>query len=93
MNKKYLLLFFIIIISNVYSSTYIDEYSLVQLLWKDEILEELSLRKLDKGIRSKSRSYLAQVLVENTSKKTLLHIVKDKLKSRNSWRSYKLLEI
>ena len=26
MNKKYLLLFFIIIISNVYSSTYIDEY-------------------------------------------------------------------
>ena len=74
-------------------NTYIDEYSLVQLLWKDEILEELSLRKLDKGIRSKSRSYLAQVLVENTSKKTLLHIVKDKLKSRNSWRSYKLLEI
>ena len=72
---------------------YIDEYSLVQLLWKDEILEELSLMKLDKGIRSKSRNYLAQTLVENTSKKILLDIVKNKLKSRNSWRSYKLLDI
>ena len=71
---------------------YIDEYSLIQLLWKDEILSELSLRKLDKGIRSKSRNYLAQFLVENTCKKELLDIVKNRLKLRENWRSYRLNE-
>lgn len=69
---------------------YIDEYSLIQLLWKDELLLELQLKGLDKGIKSKPRNFLAQFLVENTNKKELLDIVKNRLKLRENWRSYKL---
>ena len=66
---------------------FIDPYSLVQMLWKNEVLEELDKRGLSKGYKSKSKNILWERLVNNLSHKELLEMVKEKLKSRNQWRT------
>lgn len=66
---------------------FIDPYSLVQMLWKNEVLEELDKRGLSKGYKSKSKNILWERLVNNLSHKELLEMVKEKLKSRNRWRT------
>lgn len=64
----------------------IDPYSLVQLLWKEEALQELAKRGLDKGVRSKPRNIIWERLVESLPLSELCGVVRECIKNRNDWR-------
>jgi hypothetical protein len=64
----------------------VDPYSLAQLLWRDEALEELALRGLDQGVRSKPRARLWQRLASELPLSTLQVVVTARLRSRAGWR-------
>ena len=60
--------------------------SLAQLLWRDEVLEELTQRGLDTGYRSKPRVVLWERLAAEVSLDELRHVVRARLKARERWR-------
>ncbi|WP_143047300.1 sce7726 family protein [Amycolatopsis xylanica] len=64
----------------------VDPWQLVQLLWRDEALEELTARGLDHGVRSKPRRMVWQRLVESVELTELQFVVRSRLKSRQGWR-------
>jgi hypothetical protein len=64
----------------------VDPASVVQLLWRDEALEELALRDADRGVRGGTRSAVWARLVEVTSSEELQEIVRGRLKARTTWR-------
>lgn len=65
----------------------IDPGSLALLLWRDEALAELTLRGMDRGVRSKSRSAICARLAAQLSLDELRAVVREQLKSRQGWRS------
>jgi hypothetical protein len=64
----------------------VDPKAVVQLLWREEVLDELTKLNAATGISSKPKSYLWERLTEIAPKKMLLEIVRTRLKIRNSWR-------
>lgn len=62
-----------------------DQFSLAQLLWREEAIDELRLRGLAKGLSSKPRYFVWERLAEVTSPKELRRCVLDRLKQRPSW--------
>lgn len=65
----------------------LDPLSIVQLLWKDELLEVLACLSLDSGMKSKPKRVLWQKLVDNVSPLKLGEIVRDRLRAREAWRA------
>lgn len=65
----------------------VDPYSLAQLLWRDEALEELALRSADRGVRSKPRSAVWKRLVDSVETDELRDVVRNRLKIREGWRA------
>ncbi|WP_326513719.1 sce7726 family protein [Clostridium intestinale] len=65
---------------------YVDSFSLVQLLWKDEALDILKEKKLDRGFRSKSRLEMWEQLAKTVPIDDLKEAVREKLKSRMNWK-------
>lgn len=64
-----------------------NAFSIAQLLWRDEALNELRIRGLDRGLRSKPRSVVWSALVEALSLTELKDIVRNCLKKRGErWR-------
>ena len=63
-----------------------DPLSLAQMLWRDEVLDELAVRALDRGLRSKPRMVLWQALVDGVELHELRAVVRDRLKRREGWR-------
>jgi hypothetical protein len=63
-----------------------DPYSLVQLLWRDEVLELLARNGLAKGLRNRPRRYLWQTLAMNVCLSDLRAMVREQLKLRTNWR-------
>lgn len=57
------------------------------LLWRPELLHELTKRGLDRGVRSKPRKTMLNRLVESLSLDELRMIVRETLKARSNWRS------
>lgn len=64
----------------------VDPKALVQLLWKDEALEILKERRLDKGLANKRRSILWQHITECLSLNEIRAEVRSRIKSRQNWR-------
>jgi hypothetical protein len=64
----------------------IDPHALAQLLWKDEALDILKERGLQKGYLSKPRPVLWNVLVQNLDLQDIQDEVRKKLKARSNWR-------
>lgn len=64
----------------------VDPRALVQLLWRDEVLEKLRLIGLHKGIVDKPRKVLWAKLVKGLSADELALEVRNRLRSRKSWR-------
>jgi hypothetical protein len=60
--------------------------AVVQFLWREEALEELTKLDAAKGVLSKPKAYLWDRLVEITTKEALLRIVRTRLKIRDGWR-------
>lgn len=65
----------------------VDPYSLAQLLWRDEALDELSLRSADRGVRSKPRPAVWRRLTETVATEELRDVVRNRLKLRSGWRA------
>jgi hypothetical protein len=65
----------------------IDRFSLAQLLWRDEALEELAARGLDIGLRGSPRAQIWSRLAESLSVEEMRATVRERLQSRSSWRS------
>lgn len=65
----------------------IDPGSLVRLLWREELLDELTWRQLDIGMRSRTRAQLAATLTEAVVLDDLRALVRDRLKRREAWRA------
>ncbi|UDF20134.1 sce7726 family protein [Rhodococcus qingshengii] len=64
----------------------VDAMSLAQLLWREEALEELTIRDADRGVRSKPRWAVWTRLTEVVEVDELRTVVRQKLKARQSWR-------
>jgi hypothetical protein len=65
----------------------VDPFQLVQLLWRGEVLDELALRGLDRGVRSKPRRVVWERLAESLELVDLQMVVRSRLKTRTGWRS------
>jgi hypothetical protein len=64
----------------------IDASHLARLLWRDEILEELTRLGLDKGVRSKPRRVLWDRFSSSVPLDDVRAIVRRRLKGRTTWR-------
>jgi len=65
----------------------LDRFALAQLLWRDEALEALAARGLDKGMRSKPRERMWAKLANSLTERDLGEVVRSKLKRRGpAWR-------
>ncbi|MHB9937883.1 hypothetical protein CF098_07620 [Clostridium sporogenes] len=71
----------------------VDSLSLAELLWKDELLQLLSSNGIIKGTKSKTRKALCSIVVENIDNGSIKKFVKEKLKSRESWRAVPLKQL
>lgn len=65
---------------------YIDSTALIQLLWKDEILELLDLFDIKSGVKSKSKKALWKITSDNIELKHIENFVRNKIKTRVNWR-------
>jgi hypothetical protein len=65
----------------------VEPLALAQLLWREEALDELTVRGLDRGVRSKPRTALWQVLAAEVPTTELRATVRRRLKDRAGWRS------
>lgn len=66
----------------------IDSLAVAQLLWREEALEILKEKGLQKGLLSKPRKILWQALAEKLPLTELQDAVRLKLKSRQNWRAH-----
>ncbi|MFW7190042.1 sce7726 family protein [Lysinibacillus sp. BNK-21] len=64
----------------------LDPFALSSLLWKDEALEILKKRDLQKGYLSKPRKVIYQKMSESLSIGEIKYFVNEQLKSRADWR-------
>lgn len=71
----------------------IDSFRLAQMLWKDELLELLSLAGVTKGVKSKTRHELEIKVAELIDPEDISNFVREKLKSRKSWRARPLKQL
>lgn len=63
-----------------------DAASLVQLLWRDEVIGVLCAIGMVKGLRSRPRKYLWEVLASSLCLEDLRCVVRRQLKLRRNWR-------
>lgn len=63
-----------------------DNYSIAQLLWKEEALNILLELNLADGLKGKSRDVLWKKLAENLSTQRLSRFVREKIRARGNWR-------
>lgn len=66
---------------------HVNPAALVQLLWRDEALDELTTRGADTGLRSKPRRALWARLVECLDAQELNCVVRNRLRMREGWRA------
>jgi hypothetical protein len=60
--------------------------AVAELLWRDEVLEELAARALARGLRAKPRRELWQRLATSLPLTELCAVVRERLKRREHWR-------
>ncbi len=68
-------------------NTAVDPESLVQLLWRDEVLSLLDQRNAARSLKNKPRRVLWEALAKTVPLSELKDMVRDCLKSRSGWRS------
>jgi hypothetical protein len=65
----------------------VDAFSLVQLLWKEEIVNFFNINGVEKGIISKPKYILWEMLANDFQLAALKEYVRTTLKSRKNWRA------
>lgn len=71
----------------------VDILQITQLLWKDELIELLNIHGINKGIKSKTRFALCQIVIDNIDYEAIKLFVNLKLKARPTWRAVHLQEL
>jgi len=71
-------------------NTQCNAYAVAQLLWRDEALVILEEHKLHRGLKSRPRQVLWQVLAEELPLVRLKEAVRTALKARQNWRENEL---
>jgi hypothetical protein len=64
----------------------LDPVALAQLLWRDELIDELSALGLVRGLLSKPRKTLCERFAQSLSLSQVRNIVADRIKARADWR-------
>jgi hypothetical protein len=64
----------------------VESQAVVQLLWRDEVMNELEKLDLATGLRSKPRRVLWEALANALPPRALRAIVRERLRSRADWR-------
>lgn len=62
-----------------------DPFALAQLLWREEVMEELRARGLHHGLAKKRRWIVWQRMAETLPLPELSQIVRDRLRARQAW--------
>lgn len=62
-----------------------DPFSMAQLLWRDEAMDELRSRDSARGLSTKSRYFVWERLADAVPKKELRAVVLRRLKQRQEW--------
>lgn len=70
-----------------------DLLSLTQLLWRNELIELLNLNGIKKGTKSKTRFALCNMVVKNIEESNVRTFIREKLKSRPTWRAVQLQQL
>lgn len=65
----------------------LDGLAIASLLWRDEALEELAARGLDRGLRGKRRLLVHRALADACALPELCAVVRQRLKRRTKWRA------
>ncbi len=65
----------------------VQVFNLTELLWKPELLELLYSKKIIKGLKSKTRSQLGEIVVQNIEKEEFSIFMRNTLKAREDWRA------
>lgn len=68
------------------SNPSIDPHALVQLLWREEALEELCRLGMERGVLSKPRAVIWARLADAVPVEELAAIVRARIKARKNWR-------
>jgi hypothetical protein len=63
----------------------IDPFSVAQLLWRSEAIDELRERHLSRGLAKKARYYVWERLVDSLSLDDLKSVVRTRLRARVEW--------
>jgi len=66
----------------------VDPVALSSLLWKDEALDVLKNRGLQRGYLSKPRKIIYQKIADSFSVEEIKHFVNEQLKSREDWKCH-----
>lgn len=66
----------------------IDPYALAQLLWREEALDALRQRGLDRGVRTKPRKIIWQAVAACLTLDEIRTVIRHKLASRKDWRKH-----
>lgn len=74
-------------------NNHVNSFYLAQLLWKNELLELLSINGIKTGTKSKTRVALCSMVSENIKKQKIKNFVREKLKSRESWKAVLLQQL
>lgn len=69
------------------SNPSVDPLALVQLLWKEELLQLLRSAGVYRGIKSNNKQRLWEKSVKACTVETIRNFVREALKSRRNWRS------
>lgn len=64
----------------------VEPGAVVQLLWRDEVLDELERLDRADGLRSKPRQVLWETLADALPPRVLRAVVRDRLRTRKDWR-------
>ena len=62
-----------------------DAFSIAQLLWKEEALDELRQRQLSRGLAKKARYYVWERLAASLGGDELRQVVRRRLRARVDW--------
>lgn len=62
-----------------------DPFSMAQLLWREEVMDELRSRGCARGLSGRSRYFVWERLAETLSKRELRSVVLQRLKQRHEW--------
>lgn len=65
----------------------VDPFAVAGLLWREEALEVLDALDALRGLRSRSRSFLFNRLIQIFSLEELRALVREKLRTRQDWRA------